>query len=112
MAGMDNGINFLFDDEEKSLEIVNKLPFNPLKNKEQLKKLEGSDDAIQFSHTLEEQVGGQLKAGFILKELYEDYNNYGMLQKYIPTFIATKAMKMESRVQKWNAIKQTKAGRG
>jgi ubiquinone/menaquinone biosynthesis C-methylase UbiE len=95
LAGMDNGINFLFGDDEKSLEIVNKLPFNPLKNKEQLKKLAESNDAIQFSHTLEEQVGGQLKAGFVLKELYEDYNNYGKLQEYIPTFIATKAMKIE-----------------
>ena len=95
LAGMDNGINFLFDDDENFLRIVNKLPFNPLKNKEQLKKLEESDDAIQFSHTIEEQVGGQLKAGFILKELYEDYNNYGMLKEYIPTFIATKAIKME-----------------
>jgi ubiquinone/menaquinone biosynthesis C-methylase UbiE len=93
MSGLDNGINYLFDDDEKSLEIVNKLPYNPLKNKEYLKKLEENDNGIQFSHTLEEQIGGQLKAGFILKDLYEDYNNYGLLKEYIPTFIATLSMK-------------------
>ena len=93
LAGMDNGINYLFDDDEVSLEIVNKLPYNPLKNNEQLKKLMEEDNGIQFSHTLEEQIGGQLKAGFILKDLYEDNNHCGLLKEYIPTFIATKAIK-------------------
>jgi hypothetical protein len=48
---------------------------------------------IQFSHTLEEQIGGQLKAGFILKDLYEDYNDDGLLKEYIPTYIATFSIK-------------------
>lgn len=65
MAGMDNGINFLFDDDSKSLTATNKLPYNPLKNKDQLKQLKENDNGIQFSHTLEEQIGGQIKAGFI-----------------------------------------------
>jgi len=95
LAGTDNGINYLFDDDEKSLEIVNKLPYNPLKNKEQQKKLEENDSGIQFSHTLEEQIGGQLKAGFVLKDLYEDYNHGGLLQDFIPTFIATRSVKMK-----------------
>jgi SAM-dependent methyltransferase len=94
LSGMDNGINFLFDDDEISLEIKNRLPFNPLKNKEQLKILEENDNGIQFSHTLEEQIGGQLKSGFILKDLYEDYNNYGLLKEYIPTYIATRSIKL------------------
>ena len=94
LSGLDNGINFLFDDDEKSIEIVNKLPYNPLKNKEQLKKLEGNNNGIEFSHTLEEQIGGQLRAGFQLMDLYEDYNNSGLLKEYnVPTFIATKAIK-------------------
>ena len=92
LAGLDNGINYLFDNEE-SLEIVNKLPYNPLKDKEKLKKLMENDKGIPFSHTLEEQIGGQLKAGFILQDLFEDYNDSGLLKEYIPTFIATKAIK-------------------
>jgi SAM-dependent methyltransferase len=91
LAGMDNGINFLFDDDENSLEITNKLPYNPLKDKNQLKRLEENNNGIQFSHTLEEQIGGQLKAGFILEDMYEDYNNTGLLKEYVPTYIATKA---------------------
>jgi len=94
LAGLDNGINFLFDDDEKSLEVTNKLPYNPLKNKLLMEEREKNCDSIEFSHTLEEQIGGQLKAGFILKDLYEDYNNAGLLKDYnIPTFIATKVVK-------------------
>jgi len=92
LAGMDNGINYLFDDD-KSLEIVNKLPFNPIKNKEQYKKIEKTNDGIQFSHTIEEQIGGQIKAGFIIKDLYEDHDSVGIIKDYIPTFIATMAIK-------------------
>ena len=94
LAGMDNGINFLIDDDEESINIVNKLPYNPLKNEEQLKKLKENDNGIQFSHTLEEQIGGQLKAGFTLNDIYEDYNNVGMLKEYIPTYIATRSIKL------------------
>ena len=77
---MDNAINFLFDNIDKSLEIVNKLPFNPLKNKEQFEKMKKNNQGIQFSHSLEEQIGGQLKAGFIIKDLYEDYDSTGLLK--------------------------------
>jgi SAM-dependent methyltransferase len=93
LAGMDNGLNFLFDDDSESLTISNKLPFNPLKDPNLLKKLEENNNGIQFSHSLEEQIGGQLKAGFILKDIYEDYNNCGLLREYAPTYIATKVIK-------------------
>ncbi|MDO5344648.1 MAG: methyltransferase domain-containing protein [Lachnospiraceae bacterium] len=93
LAGMDNGINFLFaSDEEK--EVVNTLPFNPLKNPEQMKQLERENAGVQFSHTLGEQLGGQLEAGFRLTDLYEDTNGSGRLhQMNIPSYIATRAVK-------------------
>ena len=93
LAGLDNGLNFLFDDEKLPLTVSNKLPFNPLKNREQYQKIEEARDGIQFSHTMEEQIGGQLKAGFILKDLYEDRNNSGLLKDYAPSFVATLAVK-------------------
>lgn len=92
LAGLDNGINYLFADDEK--EVVNSFPFNPLKNEEQRKQLESAGDGVQFSHTLEEQIGGQLEAGFRLTDLYEDTNGEGRLhQLNIPCFIATRAVK-------------------
>ncbi len=93
LAGLDNGINFLFaGDDEK--EVVNSFPFNPLHNPEQMEQLERNNDGVQFSHTLEEQIGGQLEAGFGLTDLYEDTNGSGRLhQMNIPCFFATRTVK-------------------
>lgn len=45
------------------------------------------------SHTIEEQIGGQLKAGFILTDIYQDTNGTGRLHEYnIPTFYAMRAI--------------------
>ena len=92
LSGLDNGVNFITDDEEK--EIKNHFPFDPLHNKEQLEELQKSDSGVQFSHTLEEQIGGQLEAGFRLTNLFEDTNGDGRLHELnIPTFFATRALK-------------------
>ena len=45
-------------------------------------------------HTFEEQIGGQLRAGFMLTDVYEDTDGFGILHEYnIPTFWATRAVK-------------------
>lgn len=92
LAGLDNGINFLFDDEEK--EIVRKLPFNPLKDEKLYEESIKKGWGIQFSHTIEEQIGGQLKAGFMLTDIYQDTNGEGRLHEFnVPSFYATRAIK-------------------
>ena len=49
---------------------------------------------MQFSHTLEEQIGGQLEAGLTLTHVYEDTNGEGKLHEHnVPTFWATRAVK-------------------
>jgi SAM-dependent methyltransferase len=93
LSGLDNGINFLFDGEDET-QVVNSFPFDPLKNPAQMEQLERCDCAVEFSHTLGEQIGGQLEAGFILTHLYEDTNGEGRLDElHIPTFFATRAVK-------------------
>lgn len=97
LAGMDNGLNFLFDDNGTlPLVAANKLPFNPLKmSKEEFARMANNFEGIQFSHSLEEQIGGQLKAGFTLTDLYEDRDHEGscVLREYAPQYIATRAVK-------------------
>ena len=89
MAGLDNGINFLFDETES--ELTYSLPFNPLKNRELIEVLNKTDDgSLSFPHTLDEQIRGQIQSGFSIKDLYEDYNDKGPLQEHgVPTFWAT-----------------------
>lgn len=91
VCGLDNGMNFISTDE---VTIDQQFPFNPLKNPAQMEMLKKEDGGVQFSHTMEEQIGGQLKAGFCLTHLYEDTNGYGRLHELnIPSFIATRAVR-------------------
>jgi len=92
LAGLDNGINFIFDLDETTL--THKLPFNPLKDEKLMAESMKNNDGVQFSHTIEEQIGGQLRAGFMLTDIFEDTNGYGKLEEYkVPTFWATRAVK-------------------
>lgn len=92
LCGLDNGMNFIFDETETR--IAHKLPFNPLKDKQLYEDSIRNNWGIQFSHTMEEQIGGQLRAGFILTDLYEDTNGTGNLHEHnIPSFVATRAVK-------------------
>ena len=92
LSGVDHYINYIVDDDEK--EIVNRLPFDPLNDEEQRKQLEMTDGGMQFSHFLEEQINGQLEAGFTLLNLYEDTNGTGRLHELnIPTFLAMRSVK-------------------
>lgn len=95
LAGLDNGISFLFE-EADPLRVVNPLPFDPLKmSRERQAEMIKNGDGIQFSHTLEEQIGGQLKAGFSLKAIYEDRDRAGgsEIGKFYPQYFATLAIK-------------------
>lgn len=93
MAGLDNGFNFLFGGEDEQ-EIRYSLPFNPLRDPKLMEDLRQTDSGVQFSHTLEEQIRGQIRAGFRLLDLYEDTNGSGFLHEHgVPTFWATLAQK-------------------
>jgi len=93
LCGLDNGVNFLFADPEKRDELFT-FPVDPVANPGQRAVLEATNDGMQFSHTLEEQIGGQLEAGFRLTHLYEDTNGEGVFHEHnIPSFLATRAVK-------------------
>ena len=92
LCGLDIGTNYTVDEKEEK--IINSLPFNPLVNEEQRKQLEEQDCGIQFSHTISEQIGGQLRAGFKLTDIYDDTNGFGRLHELnIASFVATRAIK-------------------
>ena len=63
---------------------------------EERKEYTDKNEPLEFGHTLEQQIGGQIKAGFAITGFFEDYwsDEATTLNKYIPTFIATKAVKL------------------
>jgi len=64
---------------------------------EQKEKLKKEKLAFEFSHSLDTQIGGQIKAGFVIAGLYEDWwdDESTPLNKYSPTSIATLARKLK-----------------
>ncbi len=92
LSGLGNEVNYFVDEDEER--ITWKMPFDPTEDEKAKEYLERVDCGMQFSHTLEEQLGGQLKAGFTLVDLYEDTNGEGRLHDMnIKTYIATKSIK-------------------
>ena len=80
--------------EEEEGRIVYSLPSNPLKDPKLYEESVKNGWGIQFSHTLDEQIRGQIQAGFTLKDLYEDTDGSGFLHEHgVPTFWATLAIK-------------------
>ena len=98
MAGWTNPIMYMFDDEaldnsDAPLIIRNKLPYNGRLEIEKGAELT-LDTGYQFSHTWEAQIGGQLKAGFLLKDFYEDSDPEIHLGNYTSLFAASLAVKL------------------
>ena len=93
MSGLDNGINYIVSEDDPS-RITGKLPYDPLSDPQLMASIDTKADGIQFSHTAEEQITGQLKAGFELLDLFEDTNGEGYLHELgIPSFWATLSRK-------------------
>lgn len=92
LCGLGNEVNYLVNEDER--EIINEMPFNPLTNEKYRKQLEEEDCGMQFSHTVEEQIGGQLRAGFMLTDIFGDTNGEGRLhQMNVECYLATRAVK-------------------
>jgi hypothetical protein len=52
---------------------------------------------MEFSHTLDTQIGGQIEAGFAITGFYEDLDEPEALEqlgKYTATYIVTRAVKL------------------
>lgn len=101
LAGFMNPCFYLFDhaDIEAGGPLTAKfeLPYNDPDhlNEEQMEQRKQAGEAIEFSHSLDDQIGGQLAAGFVLHGFYEDRwsNEATPLNQLMPTSMATLAIK-------------------
>jgi SAM-dependent methyltransferase len=98
LAGFINPACFIFDHEladRGELRVRHALPYADVTSLSEEEREEQVDrrEPLEFSHTLEDQIGGQLEAGFLLSGLYEDRHRDDALAAYMPTCIATRAIK-------------------
>lgn len=98
LAGFTNPVEYLFDaaaSERGELVVRHTIPYSDLTSitPEERAAQEAKGDPWSFGHTLEDQVGGQLEAGFVLTAMFEDRWPESALGRYLPTFMATRAVK-------------------
>jgi SAM-dependent methyltransferase len=96
LTGFLNPDLFIFDDsalERGQLVVSHPLPFSTLDLTEAERLRVDGDGPIEYSHSLTDQIGGQLAAGFILTHLAEAPHHAGVTARYMPGYIATRAIK-------------------
>lgn len=105
LVGFTNGVRFIFDDERQlngSLEVCHPLPYSDLTHltdEDRQRLITDKKSPLEFGHTLTDQIGGQLDAGFVLTDFYEDRYDPEVvdpLSQYLDTFIATRAVKVRA----------------
>ena len=89
LAGFWNPANFIFDTfaaDEGQLQVRHKLPYSDLTSLSEEERQSYVDDQqpLEFGHTLDDQIGGQLDAGFVLTGFYEDGWDGIALSEYMP----------------------------
>ncbi len=101
LSGFDNPLLHLFDEnayERGELIVTNALPYSEAKSLSpaELAQHERDGAPLEFGHTLDDQIGGQIAAGFAIVGFYEDRYPEAegdLLGHYTSTFMATKAYK-------------------
>lgn len=98
LAGFCNPLLFLFDDakmEAGELVARHAIPYSDLTSltDDERRRYTDKTEPLAFGHTLDDQIGGQLAAGFLLTGLYEDTDPTTPLGKLIAAFLATRAVK-------------------
>ena len=100
IAGFGNPIRFLFDDMESEkghLVVRYRIPYSDLTDLDQVirEKYEADGEPLAFGHSLDDQIGGQLRAGFSLAGFYEDKwtAEKDPLSNFIESYMATRAVK-------------------
>ena len=98
LSGFDNPVLYLFDpakEKEGILQVRFSLPYSELSSISEKERAMhfGKDSPLEFGHTLQDQIGGQIDAGFVIAGFYEDTFPGELISKYCDSFIATRAVK-------------------
>lgn len=90
--------HFMFEPDFKNEDILisrHTLPYDPLKDltEEKRQRMIRNNVPLKFSHTLTEQIGGLLKAGFEITDIFEDGDGGGLFDRYMNSYVAVRAVK-------------------
>lgn len=100
LAGFCNPVLFTTDyalEKQGIAQMRYAIPYSDLTSltPEERRAFVGDEEPLAFGHTLDDQLGGQLAAGFVLTGFFEDRwrEDRSPINRYLPCFIATRAVK-------------------
>jgi SAM-dependent methyltransferase len=98
LAGFLNPDLFVFDldaADRGDLVARHALPYSDLTHlpPDRLQQRIAAGETLDFSHTLTDQIGGQLAAGLVITGFYEDRHRDFAPARLLPTYFATRAVK-------------------
>jgi SAM-dependent methyltransferase len=103
LAGFTKPEVYLFDDDvvmrTGEMRVTHKLPYADVQDlsPEALQRRMDEGWPLEYSHTLQDQIGGQIDTGFVIAGFFEDTWNPAdadPISQYMATFIATRAIKL------------------
>lgn len=99
LSGFNNPVLYIFDFalyEEGVLQAKYRLPYSDLTSlsEEEKERFLHEDAPLEFGHLLEDQIGGQIDAGFVIAGFYEDGDPAEPISAYMPGYIATRAVRL------------------
>ncbi len=98
LAGFLNPVEYCFDRRQADMGVFEMrfaVPYSDTRDISEQERvaLFGFEAPLEFSHTLAELIGGQMEAGLLLTGLYEDYRKGDPIAEFMPSYIATRAVK-------------------
>lgn len=98
LAGFVYPVFFVFDEEPArrgEFRVRHRIPYSDRADLSdaELGKKRAEDEPLTFGHSLEDQIGGQCDAGFVVTAMYEDVWDEVPLSRVLPLYAATRALK-------------------
>jgi len=96
-AGFLNPLQYCFDEDlaqQGIFQLRHTIPYADLTSlSAEERRRRYPDEPLEFGHSLQDQIGGQLAAGFHLIDFYEDISPEDKLSAFMPLFFATLVLK-------------------
>lgn len=98
ISGFNNTIIYSFDPdlaEKEVFQLKHSIPYSDITSltEKERRRYTEKNWPLQFGHTLEDQIDGQIAVGFVIVGFYEDKYGKEPVDHFISSFIATRALK-------------------
>lgn len=95
LAGMANPLLYALADDDEALVLEHPIPYSDYAHMNEAERRNhlAEGGALEFGHSLQDLIGGQLEAGFVITGFYESFFDGKQVSDIIATLFATRAVR-------------------